>query len=381
MDGLVQVDAVVYNQSSVDQLDPGSGVSLNENRFVLRRARLQADVERGYFRGYISLEANSQSDPPLRVQRAEVAVRYPADSAPSPLLAAAGLFIIPFGFGTLESDNERLFLEPPHWVNAFFPGRRDLGARVEGRYRFLHANLAVMNGEPSNAAFPIRDPNIAKDFVARVTASGAITSAVQVTGGASLLLGSGFHRGKQQTKDSLIWRDVNEDGAVQITEVQVIAGASAEPSRNFARYGLGGDLVVRARLPVIGDLLVFGEVAWGKNLDRGLWPADPVAAGRSFRELGYALGISQQLTRHAELGVRYDGYNPDLDASDRQGRTLVPIDASFRTLALTAAWRSFDIGRIAVEYAHHQNALGRNQNGTPTTLAADSLTIRAQLVF
>jgi hypothetical protein len=195
------------------------------------------------------------------------------------------------------------------------------------------------------------------------------------------LLGTGFHRGKPQTKDSLVWRDVNEDGAVQITEVQVIAGAAAEPSRNFGRYGLGGDVVVRAQLPVLGDLQVVGEVAWGKNLDRGLWPADPIAAGRSLRELGYAAGISQQLTRHAELGLRYDSYNPDLDSNDRQGRTLVPVDASFRTLTLTAAWCTFDFGRIALEYVHHQNALGRNQNGTPTTLAADSLTVRAQLVF
>lgn len=379
--GLVQVDSVLYHQASVDEVDPGSGVSLNENRFVLRRARLTTEIERGYFRAYASFEANTLSDPPLRVQGAELSFRYPLGAEVPQLTAAAGLFWIPFGYSVLEPDNERLFFEPSVWVNAFFPGRRDLGARVEGQYRFLHAIVAVMNGEPSIGAFPVHDPNAAKDLLGRITAAGNVTSDVHVSVGASLLLGTGFHRGRPQTKDSWIWRDGNEDGVVQTAEINTVAGSAAEPSRNFARYGVGGDIVVSARLPVIGVMHVVGEVVFAKNLDRGVWPADPLAVGRSLRELGYVISISQQLTQHAEVGVRYDHYDPDFDANEREGPALVPFNASFGTVAVSAAWRTFDPVRVVLEYNHRDNALGRNRNGTPTTLDSDSFAVRAQFAF
>jgi hypothetical protein len=379
--GLIQVDSTLFHQSSFDEVDPGTALSQNENRFELRRARLTTEIQRGFFRAFASFEANSLSSPPLRVQAAEVALRYPLDSDTPQLLAAGGLFLIPFGFSVLEPDNERLFFEPSVWVNAFFPGRRDLGARIEGQYRFLHGTVAVMNGEPSLSAFPVHDPNAAKDVVARVTASGTVARAVKVSAGGSLLLGTGFHRGRRQTKDTLVWRDDNEDGVVQSAEIQAIAGSAAEASRNFARFGIGADILVSAQLPLLGQLDVMGEIVFGKNLDRGVLPADPWSVGRSLRELGYVLSVTQQVTRHAEVGVRYDYYDPDFDANEREGVALVPIDAAYGTVAISAAWRTFDPGRIVLEYDHRRNALGRDQNGTPTTLAADSFSARIQLAF
>lgn len=379
--GLVQIDAVLLNQASVDEVDPGSGEALNENRFVLRRARLQADMRYGVWSGYVSLEANSMSAPPLRVHGAEAMVRYPAESDTPWFLASAGLFLVPFSFSVLERDNLRLYFEPPQWVNALFPGRRDLGVRLEGQYRFLHVTLAVMNGEPSAAAFPVHDPNAAKDVLGRLSIAGSLGDAVHVSAGTALLLGSGFHRGRAQTKDMLVWRDVNEDGVAQPTEIQAIGAAAAEASRNFARFGIGGDVQLDARVPVLGALRAFAEIVYAKNLDRGLWPADPVASGRQLRELGYAFGLSQRLTRHAELGVRYDYYNPDFDATDRQGALLVPENARYATWTITGAWLSFEPGRLVLEYNHRQNALGRDESGLPTTLASDSFAVRAQLAF
>ncbi|MFI5308580.1 MAG: hypothetical protein ACHQ53_14570 [Polyangiales bacterium] len=378
--GLLQVDAVVLDQASVDEVDPATGAPLNQDRFVLRRARLRTDVEHGIWRGHLTLDANTVNGPALRIFGAEIAAGWPPTPAQPQVLAAVGLFVIPFGFETVEPDGERLFLEASQWVHAFFPGQRDLGGRLSGSWRFLRGTLAVMNGEPSaTAVFPLRDPNRAKDVVGRLGVDGALSSAVRVQAGSSLLLGTGFHRGRLETKDSLVWRDANEDGVVQTSEIQVIAGAPAEPSHDFDRFALGGDIVVDAELPVLGTLRVFGEVAWAKNLDRGLWPADPIAVGRDLRELGYAIGLRQSLTRHAEVGVRYDHYQPDFDATSQRGVKLVPTDASFSTIAVAAAWRTFRGGRLMLEYDHNHNPLGRGANGAPTTLAADVLTLRAQL--
>jgi hypothetical protein len=237
-----------------------------------------------------------------------------------------------------------------------------------------------MNGEPNaSAVFPLRDPNRAKDIVGRIGIDGALAQDVRIRAGSSIVLGTGFHRGRRETKDTLVWRDANEDGVVQTSEIQVIAGAPAEASHDFDRFALGSDVVLDAELPVLGTLRVYGELAWGKNLDRGLWPADPIALGRDLRELGYAIGLRQSLTRHAEIGVRYDHYDPDFDAAEQQGAVLVPTNASFATLAVAAAWRTFDGGRLTLEYDHNHNPLGRGANGAPTTLAADVLTLRAQL--
>jgi hypothetical protein len=193
------------------------------------------------------------------------------------------------------------------------------------------------------------------------------------------MLGTGFHPGRASSKDTLAWRDANEDGLVQTTELQVIAGAPAEASKNFDRFALGGDFELDAEVPVLGPLRLYGEVVWAKNADRGLFPADPIATGRDQRELGFTTGIRVSLTRHVEVGVRYDHYQPDFDATDQQGATLVAVDSSFSTIAVAAALCSLPGGRLTLEYDRNHNPLGRSASGQPTTLASDVLTLRGQM--
>src|SRR5262249_23053473 len=160
-------------------------------------------------------------------------------------------------------------------------------------------------------------------------------------------------------KDVLVWRDQNEDGIVQLSEVQAIPGSAATPSQNFHRFALGADARVAIALPRVGALSLFGEVMWAANLDRGLQPADPVAAGRDLRERGWVAGFVQELGPHAAVGGRYDTYDPDADASELRAVTVVPVDARFTTWTATAAWRWAGLDRITVEYQHVTNPLGR----------------------
>ena len=101
--------------------------------------------------------------------------------------------------------------------------------------------------------------------------------------------------------------------------------------------------------------------------------ADPIASSRDLREAGFDVGVVQAITPWAQAGIRYDRYNADRDASEREGVTLVQTNEIFSTLALMVAARR-GTGRLMVEYDVNRNPYGRADNGTPTTLAADRLT-------
>jgi hypothetical protein len=242
--------------------------------------------------------------------------------------------------------------------------------------------MAVMNGNPlGDASFPARDPNAAKDFVGRLGLNSTIAGKVHVTAGASSLKGTGFHPGTAATKDVLVWRDQNEDGIVQLSEIQIIPGRAATPSQNFSRFAVGADSRISFPVPGLGNSVLFGEAVWAANLDRGLRPADSIASGRDLREFGWVVGASQEFTSRVAFGVRYDFYNPDVDAYRQTPTVLVPKDVSLRTWTFTLSWGGLSRDRLMLEYQHNRNALAVTADGSPTTLAADTLTLRGQMVF
>ncbi len=381
--GYIQADWVMFRQTSQDEVSSATGDPLNENRFLLRRGHLRADVERTWVLGSLEIDANTVRGPIVRPIDAEASVRWRRDLEPeSPyVMATLGLFKTPFGFEVLEADNRRPFLERSTVIRALFPGEFDLGFRLQGGWRFLNYALGLMNGAPiGERQFPGRDPNKSKDLVFRVGFDTAVSRGFRVQGGFSGVTGSGFHAGTSSTKDVLVWRDTNEDGIVQPTEIQVIAGSAASPSQNFHRFALGGDLRAIVDVPVLGKLTLRTEVVRASNLDRGVMPADPIGAGRDLREFGWTVGATQELTKWGMIGVRYDRYDPDTDSTDQRAATIVPKDASFGTLGVMGLAR-VNGARFIVQYDHNTNALGRTVAGLPTTLADDTLTLRGEVTF
>ena len=407
--GYVHMDWVVFRQTSQDEVTQ-DGQPLNEDRFLLRRARLRAERDEGLFHGAFEIDANTIDGPQLRPINAEASFKWPARRAyprtpwavePSPpggdsdhapgaprdanepwFMVTAGLFRTPFGFEVPESERERPWLERATVSNAMFPQSFDLGVRVLGGFRFLRYAFAIMNGDPiGERTFPGRDPNESKDLVFRVGGASAVTEGFHLEGGISGVSGRGFHRGQPATKDVIQWQDSNADGVVDnTTELQVIPGSPATPSESFKRFAVGADLRATIALPMLGNLHLRAEVVRGSNLDRGLYVSDPVVATRDLRQLGYYVGASQEITRWALIGVRYDRYDPDADAREQEPFALVPRDTSMSTWSFSAAGRT-RIARLVAQYDHRQNALGRDASGRPTTLAADSFTLRAEVRF
>lgn len=419
LSGYVQADAVAFRQSSQDELNPTTGEPLNEARFTIPRARLRADVsslqgaprsdETALFvRGALELDGNTLQGPAMRLVEAHASLGLQGPDATVPFSLGeqgmvtalpyaeltVGLFKIPFGVEGPERERSRLFLERSAVTRALVPGNYDLGARLMGGYGPVRYALAVMNGEPvGEGFFPGRDPNGAKDILGRLGIDAHPHAKLHVRAGFSGLSGKGFHRGTPSTKDTLVWRDDNEDGLVQQTEIRVIAGSSATASQNFDRFALAADLRVDGELPVLGTLSVFGEVVRAQNLDRAFLIADPIAMGRDVREQGFYVAATQDLTRWAQVGVRYDHYDPDVDASETIAAARVPRDASTSALAVTAAVRftpsrwtfaknhPFPALRLIGEYDRRKNALGRTPGGYPTTLADDAFAVRAEVSF
>jgi hypothetical protein len=222
------------------------------------------------------------------------------------------------------------------------------------------------------------DPNGAKDLVARVGVDTAPLSSVTIASGVSLLLGTGFHEGKSATKDSLEWHDMNENGAVDFGEVIAVPGTAATPSANFRRWALGADFEIGLRSRP-GWMRITGEVTVASNLDRGLFVADPVATGVDARHLGASLAVVQDFGRYAFGGARVDYYDPNLDALDSRGGTLIPVDESITTISPIVGARLPYRTRFSIQYDWIIDRLARDATGVPTDLANNRVTARLQV--
>jgi hypothetical protein len=380
--GFLQADYNMWRQSSEDQVNPSTLQPINDERFLIRRARLRTTLDKTYVAGALEFDGNTVNGSTARIVGAEASLKLPGEEGGPPLLMGTiGLFKIPFGFELLQSDRDRLFMERSTAEQALFPGEYDVGARGAFNWRFVRMMVAVQNGDPlGERAFPGRDPNKAKDVSGRVGVDTPVTDDVSLAAGFSGLWGRGFHRGTPATKPTLQWSDRNEDGAFQPNEVVTSPGLAATASGSFTRFAFGADLGLSVGLPGLGRAIAYGELYMAKNLDRARVIADPLGpVGRDYRELGvYVAGILE-IGELAAVGARWDTYNPDLDSTDPV-RALVPTDLSFSTLALAAELHNAS-GRLVLEYDHNSNHAGRDAAGNPTTLKDDSVILRGQVSF
>lgn len=377
--GYVQVDLTAWRESSRDEVDPSTGEPLSTQGVALRRARARLDAWHDELEAAIELDATTVPSPVVRPVVAIAALRLGDDDLG--LRLALGLQKTPFGADVLEENTERLQLERAVVTEALFPGSYDAGVTLTAHYRGARVTLGAMNGTPvGSRGWEGRDPTESLDVVARVGLDRALRKELRLAGGVSMIYGHGLHSGTRATKDELVWRDANDNGVVELTEIQVVQGSAATRSETFERFAVGADAAVDVAIPWAGRLRLFTEAVLAKNLDRGLYIADPIARSRSLREIGYQLGLRQDVTEWAEAGVRFDHYQPDLDASEIQAFEVVPVDPSYDTLALTAAAR-WKVARLVFEYDHRENALGRADDGKPATREDDGFGVRAEVRF
>jgi hypothetical protein len=368
------------HQDSHNQLFPG-GAPQNKDRFYVRRARLQASGEWQYTSLIIELDANNVNGAQVDAKKVEASLQYRPDRARPPLvIATMGLFDTPFGYELVEVPRTRWFMEQSTAARALWPGTADVGVRLAGAAGFLRWTIAAVNGHPQGEPSPyaLQDPTASKDLVLRVGADVRPRDDLHIAGGISSERGKGFHPGTDATKATVQWTDTNRDGVLQPSELMGVPAQAATPSRTFDRFAVGADLRVSLRTK-LGVTKLYGEIVVASNMDRGLFVADPILTGVDQRELGYYVGLVQQIGRFGAVGFRYDLYDPNSDAFDMRRARLLPFDQAIRTYAPLISLTLLERARLSFEYDHVTNALGRDSRGVPASLAMDTWTLRLQV--
>jgi len=368
------------SQLSEDQLQPG-GEPWNRDGFMVRRARLRMQRNWQLAALDIELDANTVRGLQLGMRRLNGSVFWPnADPQRVPYVRAqAGIIDMPFGYELPDGARGRLFAERSLASQAFFPAEADVGGVVDGGIGPLRYAVAIVNGLEAGSSYRLRDPNSAKDLLLRVGIDAEQPGLFHLVAGVSFLEGSGFHPGRTATKNTLQWNDVNEDGLKTDAEVSGEPGSAAEPSKNFRRWGTALDARLGFRGLPVGWTWVSAEVSVGQNLDRGLFVADPVASSLDSRELGYYVGVTQEITPFVFVGIRYDYYDGNSDfLEQRRGRTFKQ-DQAISTYSPLVGIVLPGAARFVFQYDFVRDHLGRDARGEPANLRNNQWTLRLQV--
>lgn len=383
-----------HHQDSQDQVQQG-GSYLNQDRFLVRRGRVRFDAAWRFAELALELDGNTTRGPSFSLRRAEaslvwrgskpwsgkIARRDERDVELPPIKLTLGLTEIPFGLELVETARERVFAERSQGSLAFFPSEPDLGVRVSGGLGFFRYSIAILNGEPlddRSGGRGGRDPNSAKDIVARIGADAHPTPSSGISGGVSVLRGEGFHQGTEATKNSVQWRDSNENALIDPGEITASPGAAATPSESFPRWAFGADLRLRARTS-LGWSSLYGEVTLASNLDRGLFVADPVATSVDVRELSYYAAFVQEITPYGLAGFRFDTYDPNADFFDKRQGKLVPTSQAIHTFSPLVGLALPGYARLIFQYDVVRDLLAKDARGVPVDLKNDRWTLRLQV--
>lgn len=368
------------NGLSEDQLQQG-GAPLNQNQFLVRRARLRVDRTWDYASASVELDANTVRGPRIGIRRAEASLFYRGRNAAElpPLIAlTAGVMDIPFGYELSQSARVRWFMERSTGNLALFPSEPDAGAKVWGAVSYFRYAVALMNGEPvDDGGFP-RDPNNAKDAIARFGAEGVPSKGLAVSGGTSFAYGKGFHPGQGATKSSVIWVDANEDGTQQPGEFFGVPGSAAVASENFKRWAIGLDLGA-ALDTKLGRTHLYGEAFVASNYDRGFTPSDPVTTGVDARQAGGYLALTHELKRYGMFGFRAAIYDPNSDIIETRGGKTLPKVQTVKTFSPLVGAVLPGRARLLLQYDFVRDYLARDEVGVPTDADNNQLTLRLQV--
>lgn len=371
------------SELSEDELQQGGAV-LNLDRFVVRRGRLRLDGDWTHSATRIELDVSTTRGPSVGMRRAEIAwvARSKDADAPPLLWVGAGLVDSPFGGELRLRQEELLFTERSTGSLAIFPGQTDTGVRLLAALGVFRLDLAVLGGTPVDdrgGGIEV-DPTAAPDVMGRAGIEAAWNGRVELRGGVSMLTGTGFSPGREATKNGVAWRDANENSAIDSGELTALPGTAARPSKTFHRWAANADVSLGVH-SVLGWSRLQLEATLSSNLDRGLFVADPVFAGRDLREFGWLAAFVQDFGKHFFAGFRADGYVPDLDAFDDRRGTRLAVDSTITTLSALAGWRFSPTTRAVVQYDFVRDSLARDDRGVPADLRNDLLVVRVQKSF
>ena len=294
-----------YHQDAVDGWDNYK----NQNRFYVRHGYLGAKYEGKNAEYFLQIDANNNDGVALKDAEATFVDTW----TPFHFRVTVGQFKLPFGYEITQSDADRELPERSQVILGLFPGDRDRGRRLQGRYQMLRLSVALVNGasfgqkDPPNYQGVVQngyDPNQFKTVVGRLGADLG-----WLVGGISGLWGRTLDTDVLPVPE-IKTTVVAADGTQQtVTTPEVVASYLY-----YERLRLGADVQGYFDVPKVGVLALKGELIWArkKTLDHDLATADPCRNGNS---LGWIITVVQNIGPYLGAALRFDQYDPLLSST------------------------------------------------------------------
>lgn len=294
-----------YRGDSADGLN-SAGRPTGTNRFLVRRARLKTVYDGTNAEYLLQIDATGDG-----VTLKDAEATFVDTWSPLGLRLTVGQFKWPFGYEILQSSGDREMPERSFMIRRLFPGERDRGFRVQGKYDWLRFSAALVNGvrelptgtPAQDSLYVTNDQNSFKDLVGRVGGDFEFL----VVG-----LSGYFGRILKTTASTALapkWTDTNMDKMVSADEITYTPGTAASYQR-FSRKRLGADMQLYLDVPGLGGLAVKGEIIYAKdsNLEYQGKPADSCLDVTSF---GGIITVVQNVGDYLGAVIRYDSFDPN----------------------------------------------------------------------
>lgn len=259
---------------------PGSS---NKSTFYVRRARLDTNYVGQNAEFVLQLDGGGDT---VGLRDAEAA--FVDTWTPLKLRISIGQFKYAFGYELQQSDPVREMPERSRMIQQFFPGERDRGLKVQGRYQMLRFQLALVNG--NGIQDPIfksgKDSNAWLDFVGRVGVDfGTIAGGL-----------SGYYGGSSV---------YNPNSSTDTNPLNL---------KRYSRVRAGADVQANIAVPSLGNLSLRGEFIFSRDKNKEY---NGVAADSCQDRVGLGWSAIAAQNFGSLLGavVRVDWYDPLLQSS------------------------------------------------------------------
>jgi hypothetical protein len=251
----------------------GTGSTGTKDYFYVKRARLITVYSDTNAEMVAQIDASGAS---LTAKDLEAA--FVDTWSPLHLRISIGQFKYPFGYELQQSDIVREMPERSRFILNYFPGERDRGIKIQGKYEILRFQIAVINGNGTqDSAFGVLDSNNLKDIVGRLGVDSGF-----VAGGVSGWYGND---------------DLDTSATDKTTWLK------------FSRARVGADVQGYVDVPGVGNLALRGETMYSRDKNLAY---NGVAASSCKDRIGWGWSLiaAQNIGKFLGAVVRVDGYDP-----------------------------------------------------------------------
>ena len=304
-----------------------AGSTGNKDYFYVKRARLISVYNGTNAELVAQFDASGAS---LAAKDLEAA--FVDTWTPLHLRISIGQFKYPFGYELQQSDVVREMPERSRFILNYFPGERDRGLKIQGKYDILRFQVALVNGNGTqDSAFGVLDSNKYKDLVGRLGVDKGF-----VAGGVS-----GWY-----SPDSLDTSNSDKTKWLKFTRVRV-----------------GADVQGYVDVPGVGNLALRGEAVYSSDKNQDY---NGVAASSCKDRIGWGWSLiaAQNIGKYLGAVVRVDGYDPLLQGSydsakcpDTAATATVPLKPGIYTTAGTDRVISYGGGLLGYVSANLKASL------------------------